>query len=189
MEAVSASADRGRINMLDCLVVYASETGNTKMIADEIYRALPTDSKKLIDVRSWNGAHDAGTYFIGFWTNRGTCSLETIDLLSSLHGKKVALFGTCGMGNTEEYYKKIEKNALAWLDDDNVFLGSYFCQGKMPMAVKDKYISLRDRCDPEQIASMIKAFDDALSHPDRQDLLKANVFVDDVYRKLVKLNN
>lgn len=172
--------------MLDCLVVYASETGNTKMIAEEIYNALPTSSKKLVNVRSWNGANDAGTYFIGFWANRGTCSLEIIDLLSSLHGKNVAFFGTCGMGNTDSYYQKIESSALVWLNEDNTFLGSYFCQGKMPMAVKDKYISLRDRCDPQQIAAMIRNFDEALTHPDRHDLLKANVFVDDVYRKLQK---
>ncbi|MCR4902773.1 MAG: flavodoxin family protein [Butyrivibrio sp.] len=174
--------------MLDCLVVYASETGNTRMIAEEIYRALPTNSKKMINIRSWNGSHEAGTYFVGFWTNRGTCSMEIIDLLSSLHGKNVAFFGTCGMGNTPEYYDKIECNASVWLHDDNNFLGSYFCQGKMPMAVRDKYLSLRDRCNPEQISYMIRTFDEALSHPDRQDLLKANIFVDEVYRKLQKIN-
>lgn len=36
-------------------------------------------------------------YFIGFWTDRGSASVEVLDYLGSLQGKKIALFGTCGM--------------------------------------------------------------------------------------------
>ena len=36
--------------MLDYLVVYDSETGNTKKIATEIFASLPGMSKDLLDV-------------------------------------------------------------------------------------------------------------------------------------------
>ncbi|WP_026503588.1 flavodoxin family protein BilS [Butyrivibrio sp. NC3005] len=166
--------------MLQYLVTYASETGNTKKIADEIYRTLPNFRKEILNIRQWNGQYDSETYFIGFWVNHGTCSLEIIDLLSSLHGKNIALFGTCGLGNTPEYYRKIEKSALTWLPDDNHFLGSYFCQGCMPQEIRQKYELCRGKCDETQLNLMIKAYEEAKFHPNRQDLLRANIFASEV---------
>jgi hypothetical protein len=170
--------------MLKYLVVYASETGNTKKIADEIFNALPSDSKEEINIRSWNGKHDAETYFIGYWINRGTCSLEIIDLITSLHGRNVAFFGTCGMGNDQEYYSQMEQIGTLWLSDDNNFLGSYFCQGSMPALIRERYEELRGRCEDSKIDSMIAMFDEGQKHPDRQDLLKANVFTDTIIHKI-----
>ncbi len=175
--------------MLKYLVVYASETGNTKKIADEIFYAIPSDSKEEINVRSWNGRHDAETYFIGYWVNRGTCSLEIIDLITSLHGKNVAFFGTCGMGNDHAYYRQMEQIGSVWLADDNRFLGSYFCQGSMPNQIRDRYESFRGKVDDAQIDRMIAVFDEGLKHPDRQDLLKANVFTDTAIRKIPEVDD
>lgn len=162
--------------MLKYLVAYASETGNTKKIAEEIYNAIPSPRKELINVRSFAGLHDAENYFIGYWVNCGTCSMEIIDLLSSLHGKNVAIFGTCGLGNTEAYFKKLELAATTWLPNDNRFLGSYFCRGRMPVEFRQKYEDCRGKCPDEQLQLVIDAYDKAKSHPDKQDLLKANIF-------------
>lgn len=170
--------------MTKYLVVYSSETGNTKMIADEIYSAIHDSDKELLNVRQWNGTHVAETYFIGFWANRGSCSLEIIDLLSSLHDKNVALFGTCGMGTSAEYYRSLESTVAAWLSSDNNLLGWYLCQGKMPMQVRDKYESCRGRMPDDKLDCMIKNFDEALKHPDKQDLLRANVFTDEMIKKI-----
>ncbi len=170
--------------MLKYLVVYASETGNTKKIADEIFYALPSDSKEEINVRSWNGRHDAETYFIGFWVNRGTCSLEIIDLISSLHKKNVAFFGTCGLGNDTEYYKAVENSATVWLADDNNYIGSYFCQGSMPPLIREKYETYRDKLGDSAFNRMMAIIDEGQKHPNKQDLLKANVFTDTAVHKI-----
>ena len=170
------------------LVAYASETGNTLMLAKEIHNAIncPKDEKELVDIRSWNGTLDAELYFIGFWINRGSCSLEIIDLISSLHGKNVAFFGTCGLGDSYEYHKMLEQNARAWLAEDNNFLGSFFCLGKMPVEIRNRYESLRGNCGDVQIDLMLSMLDDAASHPDNQDLLKVRLFTDEM---LIKAEN
>ena len=72
--------------------------------------------------------------------------MEIIDLISSLHGKNVAFFGTCGLGDSYEYHKMLEQNARAWLAEDNNFLGSFFCLGKMPVEIRNRYESLRGNC-------------------------------------------
>lgn len=170
------------------LVAYASETGNTLMLAKEIHNAIncPKDEKELVDIRSWNGTLDAELYFIGFWINRGSCSLEIIDLISSLHGKNVAFFGTCGLGDSYEYHKMLEQNARAWLAEDNNFLGSFFCLGKMPVEIRNRYESLRGNCGDVQVDFMLSMLDDAASHPDNQDLLRVRLFTDEM---LIKAEN
>ncbi len=174
--------------MLKYLVVYASETGNTKMLAEEIHNSLkaPASQKKLVDVRSWNGTLDAENYIVGFWSNRGSCTLEIIDLISSLHEKNVAFFGTCGMGSSKDYYDSLEQNARVWLSDDNNFLGSFFCQGRMPIEIREKYESYRGRCDDAKIDLMLSYFDSAAAHPNRQDLLMAHLFTERIVSLIPK---
>ena len=99
--------------MLDYLVVYDSETGNTKKIATEIFASLPGMSKDLINLHERTDFPEAKIYFVGFCVHRGTCSLEIGNFLSGLSDKSVALFGTCGAGNSPEYYKEIQCPDLA----------------------------------------------------------------------------
>ena len=95
--------------MLDYLVLYQSESGNTKKIAATIFAHLPGTSKDLIDIHTDKHIPEAKIYFIGFCVHRGTCSMEISDFLSGLSQKQIALFATCGMGNSPDYYHTIEK--------------------------------------------------------------------------------
>ena len=52
--------------MLDYLVVYDSETGNTKKIATEIFASLPGMSKDLINLHERTDFPEAKIYFVGF---------------------------------------------------------------------------------------------------------------------------
>ena len=51
--------------MLDYLVVYDSETGNTKKIATEIFASLPGMSKDLINLHERTDFPEAKIYFVG----------------------------------------------------------------------------------------------------------------------------
>ena len=105
--------------MLDYLVLYQSESGNTKKIAASIFSRLPGNSKDLIDIDTDKTIPEANVYFIGFCVHRGSCSMEVSDFLSDLSGKQIALFGTCGMGDSPEYYKDIAGRVSAWIEADN----------------------------------------------------------------------
>ena len=159
--------------MLDYLVVYESETGNTKKIATEIFASLPGMSKDLINLHERTDFPEAKIYFVGFCVHRGTCSLEIGNFLSGLSYKSVALFGTCGAGNS--------------LEDDNRYLGSFICQGKMPLAVRQKYESLLNTpedCDCQQIRRQLQNFDEAMIHPTRTDLENAALFATECIEKV-----
>ena len=163
--------------MLDYLVVYHSETGNTKKLATAIFSALPSMSKDLLPIEDCEALPDAKTYFIGFCVHHGTCSLEVGNLLGSLSGKNVALFGTCGMGNCKDYFKKMEHSADIWLEDDNQYLGAFFCLGKMPLTIRKKFETMMNNCDPQQVTKLLSNFDEAMIHPTEEDITQSIGFV------------
>lgn len=176
--------DKVRSMIMDYMVVYSSKTGNTKQIATEIFSALPGMSKDMQNIEEYNGK-DADVFFVGFWTNRGSCDMSVIDLISELEGKKIALFGTCGFGGDEEYYKSIEQKVSVWIPDDCEYLGTFMCQGKMPMQVRKKYeISMEDQKQEAWRKRMLQNFDEALLHPDETDFEHARAFVKRTLEKL-----
>lgn len=165
--------------MIDFLVLYSSTTGNTKAVATAIFNALPGISKELCDIRDFHYDKEAKLYFVGFRTNRRSCDISILNLLSSLHEKKIALFGTCGMGNNAIYYHTLANNVSAFIPEDCEYLGSYLCQGRMPLEILHKYENLQKEnpAEAESISMLIQNFNEASSHPDEADLSRAQDFV------------
>lgn len=166
---------------MDYLVVYASKTGNTEKIAMKIFEALPGKSKDVQKIDELNG--EADTYFVGFWNNRGTCSSEIMNFLSELHGKRVALFGTCGMGESQEYYHRVSNQVEAFIPDDNEYLGAFMCSGRMPPVILEKYKQMQQVNDSPQLRMMIQAYDEGMLHPNEKDYEAARQFVEDIRQK------
>lgn len=157
-------------------VVYASKTGNTQKIAMKIFGTIPGKSKDVQRVEEICG-EEADTYFVGFWNDRGTCSKEIMDFMSGLHGKKVGLFGTCGMGQSKEYFSVVGNQVAALLPDDNEYLGCFLCAGKMPPQVLEKYKMIQIQDDTPAIRAMIGAYEEAMLHPNEEDFRNAVEFV------------
>ncbi len=167
-------------------VVFVSKTGNTKKVAVAIYNGIVSNSKDIVDLEEEEHCDtDADVYFIGFWVNRGSASLDILEYLGELEGKKIALFGTCGFKKDEEYEKKIEQQIKAWIPEDAEYLGSFFCQGKMGAAVRRKYEQMREDPKMEKVADqMIRNYDEALLHPDQADLDRAYQFAKEISEKI-----
>ena len=88
------------------------------------------------------------------------------------------------MGGSPEYYKKIEENIRVFIEDDNEYLGAFICQGKMPIAVWEKYMNMKNSKNQKQVDAMIRNFDMAMLHPNEQDLEQVRNFVKNIYEKL-----
>lgn len=167
-------------------ILYTSRTGNTEKVAKAIFEAVPGKSKDIARLDAATGYDMGDIYFIGFWTDRGTASMEVLDYLGSLQGKKIALFGTCGMGGNPEYFKKIEESIRVFIEDDNEYLGAFLCQGKMPISVREKYVKMKNQDNEKQVNAMLNNFDRAMLHPDEDDLKNAKCFVAEIYDRLKK---
>lgn len=168
--------------MLDYLVLYSSETGNTKSVANAIFNALPGIQKELCNIKDFHFDKEARLYFVGFRTICGSCDINIISFLCGLQEKKIALFGTCGFGKNSEYYHRITNNVSAFISDDCEYLGGFLCQGKMLPEIKKRYEAmLPTACEnQEKIQSFLSNYEDALSHPNEQDFMNAQAFAQQI---------
>ena len=163
---------------MEYLVVYSSQTGNTQKLALEIFEALPGKSKDIQKIEEQSG--EADTYFVGFWIHRGICGRDILDFLEGLHGKNVALFGTCGMGEDRKYCRQVSKRMEALIPEDNRYLGAFLCTGKMSPQVLEKFQAMQKRKDSPEIRELIQAYREAMLHPDERDLRNARTFAKEI---------
>ena len=165
-------------------VVYSSKTGNTKAIAQAIGEALPKAQCVYIGEPKKEGA-EADIIFAGFWTDKGNCDQEMAAFLEGLKGKKVALFGTAGFGGSQEYFQQLAQRFAQHLEGSNQLVGSYFCQGKMPQAVRIRYEKMaQDAPQDPKVKGMLENFDRAASHPDQIDLAQAQDFARQIWNQI-----
>ena len=151
-------------------IVYSSKTGNTKILADTLHDCLPQEGVDYFVIPD-PAAMEADTLYVGFWTDKGNADESTSDFLKQLRGKQVFLFGTAGFGGSEEYFNKILKAVQKDLHSSNTVIGSFMCQGKMPMSVRQRYENMKKQpLHLPNLNAMIENFDKALSHPDADDL-------------------
>ena len=153
-------------------IVFSSLTGNTKMLADAIHEALPKEDCEYFGVGKAEELRSEVIY-VGFWTDKGTADAAILEFLEQLHGKKVFLFGTAGFGGSEGYFNKILKTVQKSLDRSNTLIGSFMCQGKMPLSVRQRYEAMKKQpIHMPNLDMLIENFDKALSHPDADDLAR-----------------
>ena len=151
-------------------IIFSSLTGNTKKLADTIHEMLPHDKCDYFGEND-SRVPQSDLLYIGFWTDKGNADHKTLELLAKLKNKKIFLFGTAGFGGSDVYFKKILEQVRQSIDSSNVVIGEYMCQGKMPLSVRERYIKMKESPEhPANLDMLIKNFDCALSHPDREDL-------------------
>ena len=151
-------------------IVFSSRTGNTRLLADTLREHLPREECIYFGEPA-EAAQEAGTLYLGFWTDRGHADAGMTEFLHQLKGKKVFLFGTAGFGGSEEYFAQILNAVQKELDESNTVIGTYMCQGKMPQSVRQRYEQMLQQPDPApNLKMLIENFDRALSHPDAEDL-------------------
>lgn len=116
-------------------------------------------------------ASEADVVFVGFWCDKGSCSPAVQHFLQGLAGKRVFLFGTCGFGESDEYFAQILDRVRTYLPADAQYIGGAMCQGKMGMGVKCRYEGMLEK-DPEnaQARMLIDNWNKAQSHPNEDDV-------------------
>lgn len=168
--------------MMKNLVVYSSLTGNTRKVAEAIAEVFG-EAADLFPVENAPLADNYDVIAVGFWVDRGTADAKAQAYLQTLHGKKVALFGTLGAYPDSDHAAKSMANAAALLADDNTLLGTFICQGKVNPRLIEKFKDLPaghpHAMSPEREAR----HREAAKHPDATDLLNAQALFREIARK------
>lgn len=91
-------------------IVYSSQTGNTKQLAETLRETLPQEGCRYFGTPA-EAAAEADTLYVGFWTDRGHADADCNAFLKTLRGKKVFLFGTAGRRQRGVFCKDPERRA------------------------------------------------------------------------------
>jgi flavodoxin len=150
-------------------VLYESETGNTKKVAERIYAAIDSGQKEIIYLKENTQIPQADLYFVGFPIHQKNCSMKVVDAMEQIESGKLALFATCGLKPTEKYKQKLEAALSIWLPDDAEYLGMFLCQGRTTEREKEYF------CDsnPEYREKVREMLEEGDRHPDADDLAEA----------------
>ena len=168
---------KGALINMDIAIIYSSETGNTKMIAEAIKEELPKENIVYFG-NATEEIPQADLYLIGSWTDKGNATNAIVDVLKKIKNKTIAYFGTAGYKESKMYYQKLFERVKSNIDSSNKILGYFYCQGKMPMQVKEKYERMMIQ-NPEDLhlKAMIKNFAKASTHPDYVDIANVKKWV------------
>ena len=110
------------------LVVYSSQTGNTKKLAEELFKQLPEEK----DIAPVAGAPDPDGYdvvCVGFWLKGGQPDPAAQEYLKKCSGK-LFLFATHGAAPGSDH-AKMALNKAGELTADATVIGSFSCQGEV----------------------------------------------------------
>lgn len=153
-------------------VIYQSKSGNTRMLAEEIYEALDTEDKEMVDLDVRAEIPMADVYFVGFGIHNQFCSMNILDAFEQITDGKIALFATCGYLPTEQYQAKLENVFDPWIPDEAEYRGMLLCQGKVAQEQKNEMIGNM----PNREKELNKMFKLGSDRPDREDLEAAAAF-------------
>ncbi|WP_457554189.1 flavodoxin family protein [Desulfobacula sp.] len=145
------------------LIVYSSQSANTKKLADAIYDSLEGE-KDIFPVDEAPTPQGYDLTFVGFWLMAGNPDPKSSEYLAKL-GKedRLFLFATHGAKAGSDHVKNAVAHATG-LTDGSEIAGVFTCQGQVNPKVLGK---VKQKPEPPV---WIGDADDAVGHPNEEDL-------------------
>ena len=159
------------------LILYSSKTGNTKIMAEQIYKKLKEKFQiYLCDISSIDNSGavpcNLGTdplgvpldmeksskekienfdfVLLGAWIDRGTLNKNAMKVFKRIKNKKIGLFATLGAMPNSDHGKKV-KCTLEKLLKNKESLGTYLCPGQVDPKMIKKLEGLTGMVVPKKI--------------------------------------
>lgn len=144
------------------LVVYSSQTGNTRRLAEAVFDTLQQE-KEIFPVNEAPDPKDYDLIALGFWVQSGKPDPKSAEYLSKIGSNQVFLFATHGAAADSAH----AHNAMQSAKDaapNSVIVGTFNCPGEVNPKVLEKV-----RAKPEPPVWLDDA-PSAVGHPDETDV-------------------
>lgn len=157
------------------LIVYSSRTGNTKKVAEALFRAAPEGSTlRSVDETFETEGYDV--IFAGYWLDRGGADERSKQFLRTLTGKRIVLFETMGADPASEHAAAGFANAATALSEGNTVLGAFAVRGEVDPALV-LAMKKRGADNPHGSPEAMSRIAQAKGHPDETDLSRAEGYM------------
>jgi len=161
------------------LVVYYSETGNTRKVAEAIYQPIPQE-KELRDLASTKDLEGYDLIFFGFPVISRKVAKKAADLLeTNAKGKKIALFCTQGAAKDSEFALAALEHGRKLCEGADI-LGVFNCRGEVAHKIMEAV------SQKPEFHSWVESAKGSVGHPDESDLKQATEFAREIVQKVMK---
>ncbi|HFQ90738.1 MAG TPA: flavodoxin family protein [Desulfobulbus sp.] len=146
------------------LVVYSSQGGNTKKLAEELFKQLPEENKDIAPVAEAPDPSGYDVVCVGFWYKGGEPDPAAQQYLKKCKSGKVFLFATHGAAPGSNAAALGMNAAMEMLAGATV-IGTFSCQGEVP----EKVLQTAANKDPQP--PWLKDAASAKGHPNGSDFM------------------
>lgn len=147
---------------MKALVVYSSQTKNTKKLADAVYETLQCE-KEIQPVSANPDPAGYDLIAVGFWLKGGEPDPATMEYLSRIGETEVFLFATHGAAKDSEHVANAMNMAKKKVSHTRV-VGTFNCQGEVAAKVMEAAAAKDPQ--PPWLADAAGA----KGHPDAEDI-------------------
>ncbi len=165
------------------LIVYSSRTGNTKKVAYAIKEVVEDCEILSVEEALLKEIHE-DLIIIGYWSDKTKPILDVITFIQKLEGKKIIGFGTMVNYADSDEAQEVTKNVTELVEEKNVLLGNWICQGKMDPKVEELFREFGPESRYFMGEKRTKIHKDASIHPNEEDLKNVQQFVRQILENL-----
>lgn len=170
---------------MKALVVYLSRTGNTKKVAEAIFKEIGCE-KDLFEISELTDLEGYDIIFAGFpvWQS-GPAETAVKFLNKHSDGKNIAIFVTHALdyemekNEVQELLDSILNKCRACVPKGN-FLGFFHCRGELEKSIAEYLL----KSDNPQMQRFGKKRKDTIGHPDEAEIQVAQIFAKDVMNRI-----
>jgi len=152
------------------LVTYSSRTGNTRLVAQAVHKAMP-EGGLLVPVEDAPDPEGFDFVAVGFWVDKGMPDAKAQAYMQRLSGRIVGVFGTLGAYPDSQHARDCLAKTLELLRGSTV-VASFLCQGKVDPKLVEAMSRMPGNAHPMTPERKAR-LEEAAKHPDATDLANA----------------
>lgn len=155
---------------MNVLVTYSSLTGNTKRLAEGIYKEIQVSEKDILPMKEVTDISNYDVILVGYWVDKGGPNKEAAAFLETVKDKKVGLFATLGYWPDSDHGWNSLINGENLVKENNKVIGKYICQGSL----SEKIISMFEKLPADNPHAINdekrRRYEIAKAHPSEIDI-------------------
>ena len=155
------------------LITYSSNTGNTKKLAEGIYKNLPFEDMDIMPMSDVKDMKKYDTVLVGYWVDQTGPNKEAKRFMEQISGKRVGIFATLGAYPDSQHAWDSIVNGENIVKDTNTVIGKFICQGKVDSRIVEMFKNSPNSKGHEMSPERLKKYSIAEKHPNEIDILAA----------------
>ena len=157
------------------LIIYSSETGNTKMVCEKAFEYI-NGEKVIIPVKEKDSINldEFDNIIVGTWIDKANANSEAKKFIN----KNLFFIGTLAASLTSEHAKKCFNNLTKLFSKKNNFVDGVLARGRVSEDLQEKFTKFPLNIIHKFVPNMKEIILEADAHPNETDFLLIKDFID-----------